>query len=152
MSARRGKQVSSAEFRALWCDLSLTCTEIGARLGITQAAVSARAQMRDLPPRPYGPVPLISNNAGFAKMWAAGVHGREMAKAFGVSEKTVRNHAKRLKLPKRTGGQGHGITAAQYAEQVIAAGMRAESSAVRAQWALAEMVDRKAYSSGKRAA
>lgn len=144
MTGRRGKTVSEAEFRRMWRDKSMTLRQVGEALGITQAAVSARAGTRGLPPRAMGPVPIITDSRLFKAMWAAGVHNDDIARAFGVNEKTVRNHAKRIGLQRKAGGRGQGITAAQFAEARIAAIMAAGAQEIRAQWALAEMVDGKA--------
>lgn len=146
MRGRRGKTVSEAEFRRMWNDLSMTLAQVGEVLGITQAAVSARAATRGMPPRPYGPVPLIKDEARFRAMWSAGVHSRQIAITLGIHEKTVRNHAKRLCLPRRVGGKGRGITMAGYAEARMAEAMARGAREIRAQWALAEMVDGRATS------
>ena len=146
MTAHRGRTMTNAEFRRLWLDESIAVGQIGALLGISQQAVSSRADRRGLPPRRMGPPPTITDDALFCAMWAAGVANLEMAQHFGIHERTVRNHVKRLGLARRTGGNNHGITSRQFIQDRALAQMRADAAEVKAQWRLAEMVDGSATS------
>lgn len=99
-AAKRGKAVSVAEFAKLWCDHSLTCAQIGARLGISSQSVSERAKRRGLPPRIRGRAKMLSgyDTDLFRRMFLAGVRRADMAAYFQMAEVTVRLHARRAGL------------------------------------------------------
>lgn len=149
--ANRGKMVSNAEFKRLWLDRSNTVAEIGSMLGISGSAVTCRAIIRGLGPRDCGPLPSISDDVQFRAMWIARVAMCEIARELGVHVNTVRNHAIRLGLKRRSGGRSTAISMAQFRHQQAVARLAETAQAERAQWALAEMIDGRA-SSGRWAA
>lgn len=146
--ANRGKTTSEAELRRLWLDKSVTLAEIGRRLGITQQAVTGRAERRGLPPRPMGPLPAISDDDLFRAMWSAGVTINDMAAHFGVNEKSIRNHVQRLGLPKRGCYGWSSITMAEFQVQTTLQAMKASAAQTRAALIDAEMLDRRGRNGG----
>ena len=140
-TAHRGKIVSEAEFRRMWLDDSMTTTQIGAALGISQSAACQRAKARSLPPRRYGPAPLISDTTKLADLWKAGVSVADIAARTGVCERTVRTMARKLGLPQRRGGKRSTTSLAVFAEMQLAARMAEAARIERAEWWNAEMID-----------
>lgn len=121
MTAHRGKTVSRAEFARLWNDHSLTCSEIGSRLGISAQAVRFRALARNLPERPRYPRERFhlvrpEQEAEFASMWTAGVGVYDMADHFGTKHQRIGRTAVRLGLPKRDLTRWNKITIEQWRE------------------------------------
>lgn len=116
---KRGKAVSDAEFERLWSDYSLTCAQIGARLGITRQAVSTRARRRGLPPRPQGRRVPAYDVELFGRMVSAGVRQADIAAHFGMSDTTVRAHARRAGLAPREPAAPP-ITLYEFAEMELA--------------------------------
>lgn len=146
---RRGRNVSMAEFRRLWADESLTLSQIGQQLGISQQAVTGRATTRGLVnTRPMGPRPSISDDTLFRDMWATGVVVADMARHFGVHQRSIRNHVTRLGLPKRGNYGWASISLADFLADRLRAQLDAAATETMAAMRLSEMVDRPRASGG----
>ncbi|MCA0204319.1 MAG: hypothetical protein LCH92_08255 [Proteobacteria bacterium] len=135
MSGKRGKQITIAEFRRLWDDMSITQTEIGAMLGITEQAVNLRAKKRGFPPRGY-PRKRMSKPVDrdlFAAMWAAGVGNQDIADHFAVSYFSVRHYRDRFGLQSRGRcGKFPAISIKAFWEGRMAKAMRVQAETERA--------------------
>lgn len=138
---KRGKIVSEAEFRAMWLDKTLTTTDIGKILGISQAAASQRGRTRGLPDRRKGPEPKICDDARFSYLWNAGVCVAEIAKTLGVCGRTVRTKARKLGLERRRGGKHSTTSLSDIAAIHLAARMKESARIEQAALANAEMLD-----------
>ena len=134
MSAKRGKQVTMAEFKRLWDDLSLSLGDIGERLGITEQAVSLRGRRRGFPPRGW-PVEKLRRSideALFADMWRAGVSVSDICGHFGIAESTMRHNRDRLGLETRGNcGRFRSISLAEFWDSRTAEAMKAEAATIR---------------------
>lgn len=150
MTAHRGKIVSKAEFKRMWEDLSMTLPEIGAILDINPTAVRKRAIKRGLPGRTVRRRRTPIDEARIKAMLLARVDRLEIAADLKISKNTVVRWSDRLGLSTRLGKPL--LTLAQFNEKCLFEKMQADAAEVRAHWALAEMVDRAAHSSGRRAA
>lgn len=147
----RGRHVSMAEFRRLWGDKSMTLAQIGQQLGISQVAVSERARTRGLShTRPMGPAPAISDDTLFRDMWATGVVVADMARHFGVHQRSIRNHVTRLGLPKRGNYGWASISLADFLADRLRAQIDAAATETMAAMRLSEMVDRPRAGGGVR--
>ncbi len=90
--AHRGKQISNAEFRRLWEDMTISKAEIGRRLGIGIAAVSQRAAARGLPPRPdVRPWQRVHSEAEILELFGIGLSANQIARRMGCTIATVRH-------------------------------------------------------------
>ena len=93
----RGKQVTVAEFRAMWYDPSLTIADIAAALNIGKRSVWQRAHHRGMPDRTtiirMGPAPILDDKA--KAMWEACVRREDIATLYGVHPSTVDQHVHR---------------------------------------------------------
>ena len=140
--AHRGKTCSDAEFRRLWAS-AMTLAEIGAILGISGSAVSARAKSRELGRRPKGMGPSATpvDATLFRDMWNAGVAYPVLSARFGVCERTIRTIARRLALAARPLGAAP-ISLAEWRAQRVAAELKRAAAGEEAQVMLAEMADR----------
>lgn len=132
-----GRVVSEAQFRRWWLDTSITVAQIGERLGIGQQAVTHRAQIRKLPPRPKSGAKPACDEAKFRRLYAAGISHVEMAEFFDCDIKTVLNTRKRLGISNRPRGKRCKVKLADILRECLAAAAREEQAALR----LAEMVD-----------
>lgn len=140
-----------AEFSRLWADESLTLSQIGQQLGISQQAVTGRAATRGLvKTRPMGPRPSISDDGLFRDMWAAGVVVSDMARHFGVHDRSIRNHVTRLGLPKRGNYGWASITLADFLAQRLRAHFDAAAAETKAAMRQSKMVDRPRSDRGAR--
>lgn len=127
-----GKAVSEAEFRRMWCDESITATEIGRRLGISRQAVCIRAKTRGLPPRKGGAGRKRKlDPAMFRKLWDANVSPRDIARVFGCSPPTVTERARMWGFPPRDCHKWNVVSVEAFAMAISA---RAEQAAARALW------------------
>lgn len=140
MTKHRGRTVSIAEFSRLWAS-DMTEAQIGALLGITQAAVQMRAKARGLPRRKDGPPRIITDTATFRSMWTAGVMIDAMATHFGVAERTIRTTVERLGLEKRGRNRHRSITIFEWRERRLAEALAASAARTRDVMALADMAD-----------
>lgn len=153
MSGRacHGRKVSLAQFRDMLA--TMRQGDVARELGISQQAVHYRAKARGLLTGKMGPAPTIADDDEFASMWNAGLRTDEVARHFGVSERTVRNHVQRLNLPRRMGRITPKITMTEYRQvqiQVqIAKAMAASAAETARAMKAAQEVDR-AISSGAR--
>lgn len=149
-----GKRISEAEFRRMWEDLSISATEIGRRLGITQQAVTHRAQKRGLPRRPKRGGKPACDPRDVQRMYLAGVRLQDIAEALSCDRKTVSNYVTRLGLTKRGGGR-HNVALSLDDFRALQLRDRMAETARREQAALclAEMVDgRRTGGDGRRSA
>ena len=120
--ARRGRQVSTAEFARMW--RTMTTEQIGAALGgLTLQAVAQRARVRGLPPKgkrkPTLWVIPAARESEFRRMWLASVEAKGMAAHFGCEIKSIRNTRCRLDLPRRPRGNHQTITLDEWREMEI---------------------------------
>lgn len=136
-----GKTISEADFRRLWTDLSISATEIGRRLGISQQAVTYRAQSRGLPARPKRGAKPVCDADHLGMLYAAGLSMLDMAEVMGCDRKTVHNYCVRLGLPRRGSGHRPKITLADYRALQLRAALAASASETAAAMRDAEMVD-----------
>lgn len=127
--SHRGRQISAAEFRRLWCDSTMSTDEIGRHLGITGQAVRTRAKIRALPPRKPGVRSIIGAKAEarIRELWAANVMAIGIAQDLGIARDTANNHIGRLCLPPRP--RRGLITLAEFREQEVARRMACAAQA-----------------------
>lgn len=138
-TANRGRKMSNAEFSRLWNNPEIPAQQIADDLGISRQAVLSRALLRGLSKRKGGagsgrkidPVVMRA-------MWDANVGATEIAKHFGITNcNSVSKRARLWGFPPRNCNRHNSIS-------VLAFFMRADAQEMRAQWELAEMVDRAA--------
>jgi hypothetical protein len=134
MSGKRGKQITIAQFRRLWDDLSLSQGDIGAMLGISEQAVNLRARKRGFPRRGF-PLEKICKPVDrevFARMWAGGVRNADIARHFFVSIHSVRHYRDRFGLPSRGRcGKANRTPLTEFLDAEAAAAMNAQAKAER---------------------
>lgn len=144
MTAHRGARISEAEFRRLWLDATLSCADIGARLGIGGAAVSSRAKRRGLPTRdrPFAsPRPRKCDTDEVRAMWQAGVYVQSLATHCGVAVRTVYNAARRNGWTRPRTNLWTGMTVAEYRTAVARASLMASARETAGAMRDAEMID-----------
>ena len=132
---RREPRYSQVEFRKLWADESLRVRDIAAHFGLLTRVVEAHAVRMQLPQRRKGQPRIYAFPADFAEMWAAGVPAKEIAEIVGCCLALVSTEARRRKLPRRKKCRGGKVP-------MLAYQMEKSAKDERAQWAVAEMVDR----------
>lgn len=138
-------RISRARFTDLW-QRHVHGDVIAAHFGINRSTVTKLARRYGLElrhdRRPARWAIPFERSAEFTAMWRGMVKCGQIAQHFGVNNKTVENHAKRLMLPLRgKGGAGRWLDLAQWRDvllrEALAARAREEEAALR----LAEMVD-----------
>jgi hypothetical protein len=140
----RGKTVTTAEFRRLWFDASLTQTDIAAALGIGVRALWQRARHRGMPPRTGITNAVCTLDAEAEAMWRACVRGEDIAAAYGVSVAAVHKHAHRkgIQRSRPVTRWLPAISIADYRAVQFAEAMAREAAVTRAAMRDSEMVDR----------
>lgn len=112
--AKRGAQVSEAEFRRLIEDRSLTLWDIGNRLGISAEAVRGRAITRGISLRTCSKQHIKAiTDPEFAELFLANVGLEELAELYGCAPSCVTRSAKRLGLTRKA-TRWNRITVADY--------------------------------------
>lgn len=142
MSGRacRGRKVSLAQFRNMLA--AMRQGDVARELGISQQSVHYRAKARGLLTGKMGPAPTIADDDEFASMWNAGLRTDEVARHFGVSERTVRNHVQRLNLPRRMGRITPKMTMTEYQQTQLAKAMAASAAETARAMKAAQEADR----------
>lgn len=139
-TARRGRKISEARFRALWLDPMVRSEDIAALLDITPSAVRFRAKARGL-----GRKPLLRDkritDPEFPALYLGGVSGRDLCALYGCTHPRLHRTADRLGLPRRNLRGRKELTLAQYREVALQARMKAAARAEQAALARADMVD-----------
>jgi len=135
-TAHRGKIVSEAEFRRMWCDKSTPASVIADRLDVSVQAVTSRARIRGMEKRAGGGgLNRKLDPELFRKMWVANVGAAEIAAYFGLSHSnSISKRAREWGMPRRKCSRWNAISVAAF---FLAETARAE----RAEWWNAEMVD-----------
>jgi lambda repressor-like predicted transcriptional regulator len=144
MSARkgqkpnRGKQVTVAEFRRMWLDLSISQGEIGKRLGITGQAALCRALSRGLAPRPSKrPWTRKIDHIRIARLYTSGLSIAAIAKVTGHSRNAIQNALQMQGVAMRPVGKPAPVQVNRLLAEAMAASARETRAAMRD----AEMVD-----------
>lgn len=144
--ANRGKRVSEAEFRRMWMDVTLSTVEIGARLGISAAAVCSRAKTRGLPSRNGGSALKVRpiTDPEFPAMYRMGVSLTEMADLYRCSRTHIRLEALRLgQAPRNCRGMGQTISIAEYRQRRILQALAKSAAREQSLIIHCEMADRR---------
>lgn len=137
---RRGRRVALAQFRHMLETMSQG--DVARELGISQQAVHYRAKARGLLTGKMGPAPTIADDGEFISMWNAGLWTEEIARHFGVAERTVRNHVQRLNLPRRSGRITPKVTMREYQQTQLAKAMAASAAETARAMKAAQEADR----------
>lgn len=142
--------MTTAEFRKLWLDRSLTLQQIADRMGLSYQCVQHRASARGFGPRPRGHNEHLTWQpcADFADMWRAGVGLSVLVSLYGVRHGTILSAVARLGLPKRNINRHTAIGLAEFREMQMARRMAAAAAETRKVMWVCEMTDHP--SSGKR--
>lgn len=127
-----GKCIPAAMIRRLWLDERLSTAEAAAQAGLSRSNLWLRTKALGLPPRKNGRKYEIHDLTLFKRMWAAGVHGPEMAAHFGVSYSAIRMTARRHGLSPRRLGCRPKITIEDFRQLMLAQQMRATADAANA--------------------
>ena len=149
--------VSRKKFTDLWCNTTLPSSELSRIFGRGQNHIYVMAKAWGLPDRKqlrHCFPRKIDRGQHFeiGRMWDAGVLIREIAAHFGVSTVSMRRLMREIGKPPRKQGGRAAMTLAEYLQARAIDEMRADAREVKAQWALAEMVDHNATSNGRWAA
>lgn len=135
-------KIKRSEFEALWNDRSKRVVDIAEHFGMCLRATTARAKSYGLELRGLKTKkPKIADSELFREMYEAGVGSEDLAAHFDVTYRTIANTAKRLDLPPRLRGKRPKVGLREF---LTAKELGREAADIRAEWWLAEMVDRKA--------
>ncbi len=127
-----GKCIPAAVIRRLWLDARLSTAEAAAQAGLSRSNLWLRAKALGLPPRKPGRKYEIHDLALFARMWAAGVHGPDMAAHFGVTYSAIRATARREGLAPRRLGTRPKVTIEDFRQMLLGEQMREAAEAANA--------------------
>ncbi len=149
-------RISRARFTDLW-QRHVHGDVIAAHFGINRSTVTKLARRYGLDlrhdRRPARWVIPFERSAEFTAMWCGMVKCGQIALHFGVHNKTVENHAKRLMLPLRgKGGASKWLDLSQWREVQLRDAMAVSARESYAALRLSEMVDARYYGGGWRAA
>lgn len=144
--AHRGTVVSEAEFRRMWFDPTLRVEDIGEKLGgITRQAVTVRAQIRGLGPRPcMRKMAVRRNDKTFARCFLANVNLADMAAHWSCTVQAINKTARRMGLV-RNANRHNTITMQDFKEMIASRVMAASATEAKAAMKQAQMVDGVAY-------
>ena len=141
----RGKQVTTAEFRRMWYDQSMTVADIARALDICTRSVWQRARHRGLPPRTtfIKPGPAATLDADAEAMWQACVCADDVAAAYGITASAVHMHMHRRRIRRgRPVNRWHkAITIAEYRALQLRLALAASARETAAAMRDAEMID-----------
>lgn len=82
-------RVSSAEFRRLWADQSMSTKALARQLGMTTSGLRARAALLGLPSKRLRTIADIAADPEFSAMWRALVDREQMGTHFGMCERSI---------------------------------------------------------------
>ena len=137
------RRISPALLERLWMDKSVPCRVIAKQVGLSEKGLTRRAKAMGLPLRGFCTKKLaIGDGAGFAALWRAGISLDEIARYFGVTNRTVSNTRARLGLMPRVSGTRPAMTLDEYRDTLLARAMGHDARGEQAQMILAEMADR----------
>lgn len=139
--------MTTAEFRKLWLDRSLTLQQIAERMGLSYQCVQQRAMARGFGPRPRRHNEHLTWQPceDFEAMWRAGVGLAVLAEFNGVRHGTILAAVARLGLSKRSINRHTSIGLAEFRELQIGARLAAAAAETRKVMWACEMTD---YPSG----